>query len=174
MSTIRTLSVLLLSGLFLAAAVPPVRAEEPEASGTPADGARLRAILEGMGYDAGDADDSGRWISLARDGWTFSIFVCVSQSERYVWVESYLGDVPKGATAPAAALFDLLAAHNGPMHYYVKDHGDHYSLWLGKVIPNRGIDAAHLREAIDEVASATREGEESWAAVRDAKAAPEK
>lgn len=158
---------------MLPMAIPGALAEEL-ASSTPEgvlDEARLGRMLEGMGYEPQDLGDCYYRIRFERDDWTFVLDVSVSQDRQYFWVMATVARWQDPSLVPSARLVDLLASHDGPFHFYVLRCADRTDLRAGQVLPNRGVEPADMRGAIDDLVTHVRDTQETWSAATETKPA---
>ncbi len=128
------------------------------------DAAKLRAMIEGLGYTTKDLDsDPGKEkyeFKVVHDGLDIFIAAEVSPSKNYVWLTVFLGEAPK-ATAPASEFREMLK-WNGkiqPTQFYITASE---RLMLGFAMENRSITPAVLRRTIDKLTKDVADSEDAW------------
>ncbi|HLK14420.1 MAG TPA: hypothetical protein VKT78_06420 [Fimbriimonadaceae bacterium] len=125
------------------------------------DNASLKTVLEGMGYEP-KALSKGYLIAIKRDDWTYNMQLVLSSDSSKLGINANLGKVDKPEEVAADSWFKLLVA-NGDIDpsffYFDKSQG---KLYMHRVLDNREITAAFLREQIDGFCGNIKSTADAW------------
>ena len=100
--------------------------------------------------------------------WGFAMSVVISQDAGTIWVMAWLEEMPKqAAKVPAAALLRMLAENDrlGNGKFFAYDRQNRRFL-MQRVIPNRGITPAVLREVFQDMAKGVMGSHSTWSVAR--------
>jgi len=119
-------------------------------------------MLDNMGNEPKKLS-KGYLIAMKRDSWTFNIQIVLSDDRTKIGFNSNLGIVENPESITAQQWKDLLIGNGDvdPSFFYLAK--DAKKLFLHRVIDNRGIDAAFLRQQTESFCTNTKDTAKLWA-----------
>jgi hypothetical protein len=121
----------------------------------------LRTMLDNMGYVPKNLS-KGYLIAISRDSWTFNIQLLLSDDNTKIGFNSNLGIVENPDSVTAQQWKELLIGSGeiDPSFFYLAK--DAKKLFLHRVLDNRGIDAAFLRQQIESFCTSIKSTSKLW------------
>jgi hypothetical protein len=134
-------------------------------SGITLTGDSLKQMLVGLGYEPTKLT-TGYLTSITKDGWTFHLHFVLSSDQTKIGINTYLGPIDQLGNVTAAEWLGLLEANReiDPSAFYVDK--DQKALCMHRVVDNRSITPAYLRQQTDNFCTNLRSTSDSWQFVR--------
>jgi hypothetical protein len=122
----------------------------------------LKTMLDNMGY-APSALSKGYLVAIKRDTWTYNMQLVLSDDQTKLGINANLGKVDDPDSVAAATWLKLLQdnADTDPSHFYFDK--DQKKLYLHRVLDNRSITPAFLRQQIDAFCGNIHDTSADWA-----------
>lgn len=122
----------------------------------------LKTMLDSMGY-APTALSKGYLIAIKRDTWTYNMQLVLSDDQTKLGINANLGVVENPDDVSAATWRKLLEDNEDtdPSHFYFDK--DQKKLYLHRVLDNRSISPAFLRQQVDNFCGNIHDTSSDWA-----------
>lgn len=131
----------------------------PSSQALTADG--LQKTLEDMGLEPKKLS-KGLLISIKRDTWTYNMQLAISPDGSKIGMNANLGEIPKLEDVTAAQWLALLEQNEeiDPSTFYVSKANQ--KLYIHRVMDNRAISSAYLRQQVDNFCANIRDTQKYW------------
>jgi hypothetical protein len=131
------------------------------ASGSSLTNESLEEMLNGLGYEPKKLTH-GFLIAIKRDTWTYNMQLLVSKDATKIGMNANLGQVPDPDGVGADKWKALLIANSDidPSFFYFDK--DQKKVYLHRVLDNRAVTAAYLRQQIDNFCTNIKDTSDAW------------
>jgi len=121
----------------------------------------LQKMLDAMGYEPKKLS-KGYLIAIKRDSWTFNMQLTLSSDMSKLGFNANLGVVSNPQAVTAAQWMALLVSNKNidPSSFYFDD--EQKKLYIHRVLDNRGIAPAFLRQQIENFCGNMKDTAELW------------
>jgi hypothetical protein len=121
----------------------------------------LAQTLTGLGYEPKKLG-SGYLVSIKREDWTFYIQYVLSSDKTKLGFNSNLGSVEQPENVAAANWMELLVANGNIDPSFFFFDKNQKKLYLHRVLDNREITPAYLRQQTDSFCNNIKETGDAW------------
>ena len=121
----------------------------------------MQQMLDNMGYEPKRLG-KGYLISIKRDSWTYNMQILLSPDKTKIGFNANLGSVENPDSITAAQWKNLLISNGeiDPSFFFFDKESK--KLYLHRVLDNRGINAAFLRQQIENFCGNIKETGDLW------------
>jgi len=134
-------------------------------AGSQLDDAGLQQMLTGLGYEP-KALDKGFLVTIKKDGWSYYVQFVISEDKSRLGMNANLGQITDPDSVAAKDWMGLLAANSDldPSSFNYDKNAK--KVYLHRVLDNRGVTPAYVREQIDNFTTNIRDSEGEWKFVK--------
>jgi len=121
----------------------------------------LNKMLDGLGYEPKKLG-SGYLIAIKKDSWTYNMQFVLSKDNSRLGMNANLGNVPSPETVTAEQWKGLLIENSNidPSFFYFDK--DQKKLYLHRVLDNRSITPAYIRQQVDNFCGNIKDTADKW------------
>ncbi len=130
-------------------------------SGLTLDDASLQKMLDGLGFEPKKLS-KGFLIAVKKEGWTYNIQFVISADRSRLGMNANLGSIEKAEDVTAGQWMNILIATRevDPSAFYFDK--DQKKLYLHRVLDNRAIIPAYVREQVDNFCANMKNTSDAW------------
>jgi len=160
-STIGIFAIILWGSTALVATIRAQGDQDIRQSGQALTDETLHKTLEGLGYEPKKLGN-GYLISIKKDSWTYNMQFVLSKDLSRLGMNANLGVVEKPDEVSGAQWMNLLVANGtiDPSFFFFDK--DSKKLYLHRVLDNRAITPAYIRQQTDNFCTNIKDTADSW------------